>query len=128
MLMIRFQRIGRTNAAAFRIVVLEKARAAQSSRVVERLGTYNPKSKEMTLDAAKVKEWMSKGAQATGSVHNLLVTKGVIEGKKVNVMPKKTPIKKEVSAEAAPATAPASETAPSEAAVAAEAPAETPAA
>lgn len=36
------------------------------------------------------------GAQPTGSIHNLLVNKGVITGKKVNVLPKKTSQKKEV--------------------------------
>lgn len=95
MLMIRFQRIGRTNDPAFRIAVLEKARAAKSGNIVEQLGTYNPKTKALTLDEEKVKMWISKGAQPTDSMHNLLVSKGVIEGKKRNVLPKKTPVKKE---------------------------------
>ena len=50
-----------------------------------------------------MKNWISKGAQPTGSIHNLLITKGVIIGKKVNVLPKKTPIKKE-TVETTPAT------------------------
>lgn len=99
MLMIRFQRIGRTNDPAFRIVVLEKERAAKTGSIVERLGTYNPRSKALTLDEARVKEWIGKGAQPTDSIHNLLVTKGVITGKKINVLPKKSPIKKEEAAE-----------------------------
>lgn len=113
-MMIRFQRIGRANDPAFRIVVLEKERAAQSNRIVEQVGTYNPKSKAVTLDAEAIKGWIAKGAQATGSVHNLLLNKGVIEGKKVNVLPKKTYTKpEEPVAEAAPApAAPAAEPAP----------------
>lgn len=139
--MIRFQRIGRTNDPAFRIVVLEKERAAKAGNIVELLGTYNPKSKALTLNEEAVKGWIGKGAQPTDSIHNLLVTKGVIEGKKVNVLPKKSPIKKEgeAVAEAAPAAAAASvaeeaapeaapEEVPTEAEVAAEAiPAEEPA-
>ena len=106
--MIRFQRIGRTNDPAFRIVVLEKERAAKAGNIVELLGTYNPRSKALTLDEARVKEWIAKGAQPTDSIHNLLVSKGVIQGKKINVLPKKTPQKKEgaeaaVEAEALPA-------------------------
>lgn len=115
MLMIRFQRIGRTNDPAFRIAVLEKQRAAKSGNIVEQLGTYNPKSKALTLDEERVKHWLSMGAQATGSIHNLLVNKGVIKGAKVNVLPKKTPIVKEVPVVAAPAaavSAPAAEVAP----------------
>src|SRR3989344_554307 len=95
MLMIRFQRIGRTNDPAFRIVVLEKERTAKTGNIVELLGTYNPRSKALTLNEERVKHWVSMGAQPTGSIHNLLITKGVIEGKKVNVLPKKSPQVKE---------------------------------
>ncbi len=97
--MIRFQRIGRTNDAAFRIVVVEKARAAKTGRIVERVGSYNPHNKEMTLNEDSVKGWLAQGAQPTDSIRNLFITKGVLEGKKVNVLPKKTPIAKEVEAE-----------------------------
>ena len=93
MLMIRFQRIGRTNDPAFRIVLVEKERAAKTGSIVEQLGTYNPRSKTLALDEARVKEWITKGAQPTGSIWNLLITKGILEGKKVNVLPKKTPQK-----------------------------------
>lgn len=107
MLMIRFQRIGRTNAPAFRIVVLEKERAAKAGNIVELLGTYNPRSKALTLDEARVKDWIAKGAQPTDSIRNLLINKSVITGKKINVLPKKTPQKSEeaIAAEAAAAAA-----------------------
>ncbi len=96
MLMIRFQRIGRTNDPAFRIVLLEKERAAKAGNIVELLGTYNPRSKALTLDEARVKAWIAKGAQPTDSIWNLLIMKGVIVGKKVNALPRKTPQNKEV--------------------------------
>ena len=107
--MIRFQRIGRANDPAFRIVVLEKERAAQAGNIVELLGTYNPRSKALTLNEESVKNWMAKGAQPTDSIRNLLINKGVLSGKKVNALPKKTPIKGEEAApaEAVPAAAPA---------------------
>ena len=112
MLMIRFQRIGRTNDPAFRIVVLEKERAAKAGAITELLGTYNPRSKALTLDAEKVKAWIAKGAQPTDSIRNLLISKGIMEGKKVNVLPKKTPLKPAVS-EATAETAPENGTGPS---------------
>ena len=90
MLMIRFQRIGRANDPAFRIAVLEKERAAQAGNIVEQLGTYNPKSKAVTLNAERVLYWISQGAQPTDSIKNLLINQKVLEGKKVNVLPKKT--------------------------------------
>jgi len=98
MLMIRFQRIGRTNDPAFRVVLLEKGRAAKDGNIVEQLGTYNPKNKALALDAERVKKWIAKGAQPTDSIRNLLIAKGILEGKKVNVLPKKTPQKKETEA------------------------------
>ncbi len=103
MLMIRFQRIGRTNDPAFRIVVLEKERAAKAGNIVEQLGTYNPRSKAITLNEESVKGWIAKGAQPTDSIRNLFITKGILSGKKVNVLPKKTPQKKEGAEVAAPA-------------------------
>lgn len=97
MLMIRFQRTGRSNDPAFRIAVLEKERAAKAGNIVELLGTYNPKSKALTLNEESVKSWIAKGAQPTDSIKNLLITKGVIEGKKVNVLPRKSPVKSEAA-------------------------------
>ncbi|MDI9354881.1 MAG: hypothetical protein QM532_01455 [Cyanobium sp. MAG06] len=41
---------------------------------------------------------MSVGAQISPTVHNHLISKGIIEGKKKNVLPKKTPVKKEEKA------------------------------
>jgi small subunit ribosomal protein S16 len=125
MLMIRFQRIGRKNDPAFRIAVLEKERAAKAGGIVAQVGTYNPKTKALTLDAEAVKSWISKGAQPTDSVHNLLLAQGVITGAKRNVLPKKTvPKKEEPAAEPAPSAAAASEAVPSAEAAPVEAAAE----
>jgi small subunit ribosomal protein S16 len=107
MLMIRFQRIGRTNDPAFRIVVLEKERAAKAGNIVEQLGSYNPKTKALSLKAESIKQWIAQGAQPTDSIRNLLITQKVIEGKKVNVLPKKLLEKKPEEIIAAPETAPA---------------------
>jgi small subunit ribosomal protein S16 len=112
MLMIRFQRIGRKNDPAFRIAVLEKTAGPKAGKYVELVGNYNPKTKDTNLDADRIKYWISNGAQVSGSLHNLLINKGVLEGKKVNVLPKKTAPVKEVVAEEVAAPAPAAEAAP----------------
>jgi small subunit ribosomal protein S16 len=126
MLMIRFQRIGRTNDPAFRIVVLEKERAAKAGNIVELLGTYNPRSKALTLNEESVKGWIAKGAQPTDSIKNLLINKKVIEGKKVNALPKKTPQKNEAAIAAEAAAAEAAKAAAAAEKAAAEAPAAEP--
>lgn len=89
MLMIRFQRIGRKNDPAFRIAVLEKASGPKAGKYVELVGTYNPKTKESSLKPELIKEWVAKGAQVSPSVMNLLIAKGVYEGKKIQVISKK---------------------------------------
>lgn len=109
MLKIRFQRTGRKNDPSFRIVVLEHTSSPKAGKNVEQVGSYHPKTKHTVIDAEAVKKWLSHGAKASGTVHNLLISKGIIEGKKVNVLGKKTPIikkeeelKKEEPAAAAP--------------------------
>jgi len=116
MLKIRLQRTGRTNQASYRVVVTEHTNGPKSGRAVEALGSYNPRTKERTLNEERIKYWLSVGAKATGTMHNMLVSTGIVKGKKVNVLPKKTVPKKEEAA--APEAAPAAET------PAAEAPAE----
>jgi small subunit ribosomal protein S16 len=112
MLTIRFQRTGRKNDPSFRIVVSEKARHPMAGNPLEVVGSHHPKTKHTVIKGDRVKHWISMGAQVSGTVNNLLVTKGIIQGKKVNVLGKKNPPKKEeeAKAEAAPAAeAPAAE-------------------
>lgn len=108
MLKIRMQRTGRTNDPSFRIVVTEHTQSPKAGDFVEKVGTYNPKTKEQNLNADRIKYWMSVGAQPSDTMHNMFIAAGIIEGKKRNVLPKKSPPKKEE--EAAPeAAAPAAE-------------------
>lgn len=127
MLMIRFQRVGRRNDAAFRLVVTEHTTGPKSNKHVELLGSYNPKTKDVSLKKDRIEHWISVGAKVSDSVHNLLVAQGVLEGAKKNVLPKKAPILKEEAeapvAEAGTA-APAEEAPAEEAAPAADTPAE----
>lgn len=97
------QRTGKINQPSFRIIVTEHTESPKTGNFVEKLGTYNPKTKERNLNTERIKYWLSVGAQASGTMHNMLISAGVIEGKKVNVLPKKSPPKKEGVVEAAPA-------------------------
>ena len=91
---MRLQRIGRRNEAHFKIVVIEKTKGPKSQKYIDILGSYNPKMGTVTLDEAKTKDWLSKGVQPSDTVFNMLVTKGLVEGRKKNVLPKKSPTKK----------------------------------
>ncbi|MEZ4103552.1 MAG: 30S ribosomal protein S16 [Candidatus Paceibacterota bacterium] len=94
MLKIRLQRTGKKNEPYFRVVVGEHTNAAQSGKFIEVLGSYDPKAGTVSLKEDKIKYWISKGAQASGTVHNFLVDKKVVEGTKKNILPKKTSTKK----------------------------------
>ena len=101
MLMIRMQRIGRKNEAHFRIVLTDHKNAAKSGKFQEILGSYNPKAGEVILKGDRINYWMSVGAQPSDTVHNFLVTKGIIKGKKINVLSRKAPTKKRKELKAA---------------------------
>lgn len=111
MLKIRLQRVGRKHEPAFRVVLTDSKNSSKSGRLKEVLGSYDPRKTTDLLKADRIKHWLGIGAKPTGTVQNLLITHGVMTGKKVNVLPKKTPIVKEapVVAEAPVAPAPAPE-------------------
>lgn len=125
MLKMRLQRVGRKNDPSYRVVVTDSRTGPKSGKHVDLLGSYEPKSGTVRIDGARAKEWLAKGVQASGTVHNMLVSQNIIEGKKINVLPKKSPIIDE-EAEKAAAEAEAAKAAEAAAAVE-EAPAAEPA-
>jgi small subunit ribosomal protein S16 len=72
MLMIRLQRIGKKHQPKYRVVLIDSRRATKSGSVLEILGSYNPRQKQSQLKTEKIKEWISKGAQVSDRVRNLL--------------------------------------------------------
>lgn len=81
MLAIKLSKTGKTNKKMFRLIISEKGRDPYGE-ALEILGSYNPHSKELAAKADRINYWLSKGAQMTASVNNLLVEKKIIEGKK----------------------------------------------
>lgn len=92
MLKMRLQRIGRKNNPSYRLIVTDSRNAASRGRSVDLLGSFDPKLGTITIDKEKAKHWISKGVQPSDTVYNMLVAQGVIEGRKKNVLPKKSPI------------------------------------
>src|SRR5207244_2811610 len=79
----------------YRLVLTDSKNAAKSGRFLEILGNYDSRRGEQSVfKAEKISHWLSKGAQASDTVHNLLIDKKIITGKKINTLPKKTPIAK----------------------------------
>lgn len=105
--MIRLQRVGRKNIPAFRVVLTDSKNSTKSGKYLEVLGNFEPVNDVKTVDGERIKHWISKGAKLSDTMHNFLIDQKVITGKKINALPKKTPIKPaqtEVSGKDEPAT------------------------
>jgi len=78
LLKIRLARVGKKKAPSYRVVVAD-ARAPRDGRYVEIVGNYNPRTEPSTfeVDADKVRDWLSKGAQPTERVEKLLANAGI---------------------------------------------------
>ena len=94
MLKIRLQRIGRRNNPSYRVVVIDSTAPARKGIPVELLGTHDTVRKTTTLKDERIRYWIEQGAQVSGTMHNILIRNGVIEGVKINVLPKKKSITK----------------------------------
>lgn len=90
MLVLKLQRIGKKHQAHFRLVVGEK-HTKLNGKQLEYLGSYNPNTKKMEFKKERILHWLKNGAQKTDTVHNALITAGIIEGEKIAVhrQPKK---------------------------------------
>ena len=107
MLKIRLQRVGRKHDPSYRVVLIDSRRGPKSGDFIENLGFYDTIRKVKQIKGDRVKHWIANGAQVSDTVHNILVAEKVIEGKKKNVLPKKSPIIDEakIAAEAEAKTA-----------------------
>lgn len=108
MLAIRLFRVGKKKQPSYKIVVTDKQNPPQGGQFVEQVGFYNPLTNERTLKEDRIKYWLSVGAQASDTIHNMLITEKVIEGekrkrrvieKKVEEAPVEEPKAAEVKAE-----------------------------
>ena len=107
MLVIRFLRTGKKNQPFFKIVVTDKRKPPRGGRFKEKLGFYNPLTKDKAVNKERVEYWISKGAQVSDTVHNLLVKEGILKqaklpkhkkSKKKEEKPAETPAPKEAEA------------------------------
>ncbi|MBU4360793.1 30S ribosomal protein S16 [Candidatus Parcubacteria bacterium] len=81
MLTFKLQRIGKKKEPHFRLIVQEKGKDPHD-KSVEILGWLNPRTKEKELKKERIEYWLSVGAQATDTVHNLLVSENILKADK----------------------------------------------
>ncbi len=99
MLMLRFRRVGKTKQPTYRLIVNEKSRDTLG-HYLELLGTVNPRSnpRVVKLNTERIQYWISKGAQCSATVRNLLIDEKIITGEKVRASKSKPGKKKKAAA------------------------------
>ena len=75
MVKIRLSRKGRKKLPFYRIVVID-SKKARDGKFIERVGHYDPRSKELSLKRDRIEYWISKGAQPTNTVAKLIAKEG----------------------------------------------------
>ena len=68
---IRLARAGTKKVPYYRIVAADQ-RAPRGGRFIERLGSWDPRRSELTVDRARVRYWLDHGAQPSATVGQLL--------------------------------------------------------
>lgn len=82
MLTIKLSKLGKKNKKVFRVIISEKGRDPYGN-ALEILGSYDQYHKDLRVKGDRINYWLSKGAQMTPTINNLLVGHEIIEGKKV---------------------------------------------
>jgi len=77
MLAIRLQRVGRAGYPTYRLAVQESQRHPSSGRVVAYVGSYNPHTKDATVQVEVAQKYLDNGAQPTPRVVKLMKDAGV---------------------------------------------------
>lgn len=82
---IRMKRMGRPHRPFYRINAVD-ARVKRDGKVIENLGWYDPmaedKARQVGLNAERVKYWLSKGAQPSETLMDLLSKQNLVDGDK----------------------------------------------
>jgi len=75
---MRLTRVGSKKNPIYRVVVAD-SRSPRDGKFIDIVGRYNPQTDPSTIDfdEDKVRDWLSKGAQPSGTVARLLKAKGV---------------------------------------------------
>lgn len=76
MLKIKLQPTGKRHQRSYRIVIAD-AKSKLSGKVIDTIGSYNPHDPDnkVTVDQKNYQFWLSRGAQPTNTIKNLIKAK-----------------------------------------------------
>jgi len=110
MIVIRLTRVGKKNSPSYRVVAADKQKAVKR-KFIEILGHYNPTNqpKELVINKERALFWITKGAQPSDTVNNLMCDLGILpKNKKIQKIYGKAQTKKSLKESAGkPAAQPA---------------------
>jgi small subunit ribosomal protein S16 len=86
MLTIRLLRTGKKNQPSYKIVVADKKNPPKGGKFVEEVGFFNPKTKEKIFKKERITYWLGVGAQASDTIHNMLVNAKIINEPKRKII------------------------------------------
>jgi small subunit ribosomal protein S16 len=77
---IRLKRMGAKKRPFYRLVVAD-SRSPRDGRFIEEVGTYDPIANpaRVSIDADRVRDWMSRGARPSDIARKLLEQQGVLQ-------------------------------------------------
>lgn len=75
---VRLTRVGSRRNPIWRVVVAD-GRSPRDGRTIETIGRYNAQIEpsEIELDEGRLRHWLERGAQPTGTVRKLMRAKGI---------------------------------------------------
>nr|YP_010888239.1 ribosomal protein S16 [Pedicularis rupicola]YP_010888389.1 ribosomal protein S16 [Pedicularis plicata]YP_010888707.1 ribosomal protein S16 [Pedicularis lyrata]QYC36633.1 ribosomal protein S16 [Pedicularis cheilanthifolia]WJJ68015.1 ribosomal protein S16 [Pedicularis rupicola]WJJ68165.1 ribosomal protein S16 [Pedicularis plicata]WJJ68483.1 ribosomal protein S16 [Pedicularis lyrata] len=78
MVKLRLKRCGRKQRAIYRIVAID-VRSRREGKDLRKVGFYDPIKNQTYLNVPVILYFLEKGAQPTGTVHNLLKKAGLFK-------------------------------------------------
>nr|YP_010014292.1 ribosomal protein S16 [Ochradenus baccatus]QOI12799.1 ribosomal protein S16 [Ochradenus baccatus] len=76
MVKLRLKRCGRKQRAVYRIVAID-VRSRREGRDLQKVGFYDPINNQTYLNLPAILDFLKKGAQPTGTVHDILKKAGI---------------------------------------------------
>nr|WMI45382.1 ribosomal protein S16 [Hemerocallis citrina]WMI45643.1 ribosomal protein S16 [Hemerocallis minor]WMI51472.1 ribosomal protein S16 [Hemerocallis hybrid cultivar]WMI45469.1 ribosomal protein S16 [Hemerocallis citrina]WMI45556.1 ribosomal protein S16 [Hemerocallis citrina] len=78
MVKLRLKRCGRKQRAIYRIVAID-VRSRREGRDLKKVGFYDPIKNQTYLNVPTILYFLEKGAQPTGTVHDILRKAGLLK-------------------------------------------------
>ncbi len=72
MVKIRLTLRGKKHQRSYWIIAVDSRKPRDSGNYLEKLGHYNPRTKEVNLNQENIQKWINNGAQPTATVANLI--------------------------------------------------------